>query len=115
MNRWWQGDDDERYWLEATDREDIGVDLKAPEADGSGRESWRYTLFKEAQPGDVVLHYDKRAARSGIVGWSFVSGPWRSAPIVWAARGSYAREKGTQPHERPGFVVPLEGFQSLAA
>jgi hypothetical protein len=56
----------------------------------------------------VVLHYDKRAATNGIVGWSLVSGPWQSAPIVWGARGTYARDKGTQPRERPGFVIPLE-------
>jgi hypothetical protein len=113
MIRWWDGKHDERYWLEATDRPDIGADLKAPETDDSGRENWRYSLFKEARVGDVVLHYDKRAATNGIVGWSLVSGPWRSAPIVWGARGSYAREKGTQPHERPGFVIPLERFQRL--
>jgi predicted HNH restriction endonuclease len=113
MNHWWVGTEGERYWLEATDRVDIGTDLKAPEADDSGRANWRYSLFKEAQPGDVVLHYDKRPASSGIVGWSIVSGKWQPAPIIWAARGTYARDKGTQPHERPGFRVPLEGFQKL--
>ena len=35
-DRWWQNKPDERYWLEATDREDIGADLKAPDADASG-------------------------------------------------------------------------------
>ena len=29
-NRWWDGQADERYWLEATDRTDIGADLRAP-------------------------------------------------------------------------------------
>jgi hypothetical protein len=111
MARWWDGNPEERYWLEATDRPDIGADLKAPETDDSGRENWRYSLFKETQVGDVVLHYDKRV--DGILGWSLVTGPWRSAPIVWAARGSYARRKGTQPYERPGFVIPLEHFQRL--
>jgi hypothetical protein len=115
MARWWDGDHEERYWLETTDRPDIGADLKAPETDDSGRVNWRHSLFKETHVGDVVLHYDKRAETNGIVGWSFVSGPWQSAPIVWAARGTYAREKGTQPHERPGFVVPLERFQRLSA
>ena len=44
--RWWQSKAGERYWLEATDREDIGADLKAPDAEASGRDNWRYTLFR---------------------------------------------------------------------
>jgi len=36
--------DDERYRLEATDREDLGADLNAPLYDDSGKENWRYTL-----------------------------------------------------------------------
>jgi 5-methylcytosine-specific restriction enzyme A len=111
---WWERDQRERFWLEATDRADIGADLKAPETDDSGQANWRYTLLKNAQPGDVVLHYDKRPGSNGIVGWSVVSGRWRREPIVWAARGTYARGKRTRPTERPGFVVPLEGFQRLS-
>lgn len=114
MNRWWLNLAAERYWLEATDRDDIGVDLHAPETDESGKPNWRYTLFKEAQIGDVVLHYDKRSEENGIVGWSVVAGPPVSAPITWAARGSYAREKGIKPHERPGFIVPLNNLQKLS-
>jgi 5-methylcytosine-specific restriction protein A len=115
MNRWWLQGADERFWLEATDRTDLGSDLRAPATDDSGRDNWRYSLFKHARVGDVVLHYDKRPASNGVVGWSRVSGPWRSQPIVWAARGSYARDKGTQPHERPGFLVPLADFHRLPA
>src|SRR5262245_3424625 len=107
MNRWWSQHPEQRYWLEATDREDIGADLHAPELDESGKENWRYSLFKEAHVGDIVLHYDKRSGAKGIVGWSVVSGPPGAKPIVWAARGTYARDKGVKPHERPGFVVPL--------
>ena len=86
--RWWDSDPTECFWLEATDRDDIGADLKAPETDDSGAGNWRYTLFKETRPGDIVLHYNKRAG--GIVGYSTVAGPWTPAPIIWAARGSYA-------------------------
>src|SRR5262245_41443890 len=113
MNRWWSQQPGERYWLEATDREDIGADLRAPETDESGRDNWRYTLFKDAQVGDVVLHYDKHPSSRGIVGWSSVTGRPSIAPIAWAARGSYARDKGIKPHERPGFLVPLAEFHKL--
>ena len=36
MNRWWLNQADERYWLESTDREDLGADLNAPLYDDSG-------------------------------------------------------------------------------
>ncbi len=58
---WWSEDPQERYWLEATDREDIGTDLRAPLTDSGGRPNWRYTLFREARPGDIVFHYNGRA------------------------------------------------------
>jgi len=115
MNQWWSQHPAERYWLEATDREDIGADLRAPETDESGRDNWRYSLFKDAQIGDVVLHYDKRPSSNGIVGWSLVSDRPFAAPIVWAARGTYARDKHVKPRERPGFVIPLAGFHKLSA
>ena len=113
MSRWWALQPEERYWLEATDREDIGADLHAPEADESGQDNWRYSLFKEAKVGDIVLHYDKRPGSSAIVGWSVVAGPPIDKPTVWAARGTYARGKGIKPHERPGFMVPVANFQKL--
>jgi hypothetical protein len=43
VDRWWQDKPGERYWLEATDREDIGADLKAPDEDAGGRDN---TLFR---------------------------------------------------------------------
>lgn len=111
--KWWQKDSSERFWLEATDRTDIGADLHAPELDEGGKANWRYTLFKEATPGDIVFHYDKNDGANGIVGFSVIEGDWQPRLVTWAARGTYSRNKGTTPHERPGFEVPLRGFQHL--
>jgi len=86
MNDWWAKWPDQRFWLEATDRTDIGADLRAPDVDESGAENWRYTLFKAASPGDIVLHYDSRSEPNGIIGWSIVAGKPRSANITWRAR-----------------------------
>ncbi|MFJ6023552.1 hypothetical protein ACIQC9_02985 [Brevundimonas sp. NPDC092305] len=110
---WWKDRPEERFWLESTDRADIGADLRAPLADDAGRDNWRYTLFRSARPGDVVFHYDKRKA--AVVAASRVSGPSVPAPIVWAARGSYARERGAKPTELPGYKVPLEDYTELGA
>lgn len=112
-DRWWAGMAEERFWLESTDREDLGVDLRAPLQDEAGRDNWRYTLFREAQVGDIVFHYDKRA--SAITAASRIAGPPVSAPIVWAARGSYARERGAEPAVLPGYRMPLTDYQPLSA
>jgi predicted HNH restriction endonuclease len=111
---WWDGDASERFWLEATDRDDIGSDLRAPLQDESGRDNWRYTLFRRARIGDVVLHYDKRQASNAIVAASVIAGIAYDHDITWAARGTYARAKGIQPHEQAGYRIPLSGLQRLA-
>jgi hypothetical protein len=108
---WWRANATERFWLESTDRTDVGVDLRAPERDESGKANWRYTLFKDAQVGDLVFHYHK--PHEAIIGASRISGPWFARPIVWAARGTFARAKGVKPHQRPGYVVPLSDYTPL--
>lgn len=110
---WWRDVPAERYWLESTDRMDLGADLRAPELDESGRENWRYSLFKLSRPGDVVYHYHK--PQDAIIAVSRVQGEWKSKSIVWGARGTFARAKGVRPHERPGYSVPLTDFRMLAS
>jgi hypothetical protein len=107
---WWSADPRERFWLEVTGRLDVGADLKFPQTNDVGEEYWGYTLFLDAVPGDVVFHYDKKR---GIVGRSIIAGPAVRRPIVWAAKGTSARDKGTVPYERPGWVVPLENHLHL--
>ena len=74
MHEWWDKWPDQKFWLEATDREDIGADLRAPELDESGKDNWRYTLFKATKPDNIVLHYNSRTEPNGIVGWSDIAG-----------------------------------------
>lgn len=112
-NRWWELLEGERYWLETTDRDDIGTDLKAPRLDESGRENWRYSLVKELRPGDVVLHYSK--SESAIIGHSRVVAEAHEANLVWGARGTFARTKGVEPYERPGWRVPIASFVRLSS
>ncbi|MBM7774631.1 hypothetical protein JOD54_004835 [Actinokineospora baliensis] len=40
INTWWDGDPDERYWLEITDRPDVGTDLNCLQRNGSGKQYW---------------------------------------------------------------------------
>jgi len=104
--RWWNSDPRERYWIEVTNRSDIGANLKFPKADETGKENRNYALFLDAVPGDIVFHYDGK--NKAIVGRSIIAGPAVSKSIHWAARGTSARGKGTTPYDRPGWVIPLE-------
>jgi len=72
MIHWWSRWADQHFGLEATDRADIGLDLRALEADESGKEN--YTLFKAANLDDMVLHDDGRSEPNGIVGGSTYRG-----------------------------------------
>lgn len=111
MNRWWDNDPTERFWLEITDRPDLGVDLRAPQTGDSGAPQWSYSLVTEAESGDVVFHYSKRS--SAIVAWSVIDGDYWAEDIVWASHGTVAREAGVEPYRRPGWRRSLRGFSAL--
>ena len=112
MNRWWLNQDDERYWLESTDREDLGADLNAPLYDDSGKENWRYTLLRALNLGDVIFHYHK--LHQAIVSRSVVATLAAETTVIWGARGTSARQKGTTPYQRPGLKVLLKDYEDLS-
>jgi hypothetical protein len=99
------------YWLEITDRPDIGVDLKIPQTDERGDPYWSYSLIHEVSQGDLVLHYRKQD--HAIVGISRAIGSVSTAPIIWAAHGTASRNKGSSPINRPGWLLPLTDFRAL--
>jgi hypothetical protein len=106
VNQWWRDDPAEIYFLETTDRSDIGVDLRAPVEDDAHHAHHAYALVPHVRPGDIIFHYRKPV---GIVGWSRAAGaPFRS-DIVWGARGRVAQKAGVKPYNRPRWSVPLEG------
>jgi hypothetical protein len=73
---------------------------------------WRYGLFRETRPGDIIFHYDVR--EKAITSCSCVAGPESRRPIIWAARGSSARRRGAVPQELPGYSVPLADHRDLS-
>ncbi|QIK65621.1 DUF3883 domain-containing protein [Nocardioides sp. HDW12B] len=111
---WWSGHTSERYWMEITDRHDVGADLFAPTLDGGGRPYWGYELITHVRPGDVVLHWHKTMYGEGaVVGWSRATGAYEDTDISWQARGTVGRASGNL-HSRPAWRMPLEGFVFLA-
>jgi hypothetical protein len=108
VNIWWADNPAERYFLETTDRSDVGVDLKAPQATDKGQANHpSYVLIKEVRPGDVVLHYHLPSRRIAL--WSRVASRPFEEDIVWGAHGVVARKAGVEPYRRPGWRVLLEG------
>ena len=91
---WWDGNPEEKYWMENTYRSDIGSNLKAPQKSDTGKNFWGYNFLKLMKPGDVVLHYD--ANLKSITHFSIVESQYSENEIEWKARGSYARERGSQ-------------------
>jgi hypothetical protein len=108
INRWWDDDPDQIYWMEITGRDDLGANLAAPQTDERGAEYVGYNLVNEVGHGDVVFHFHRGLRQ--IVAWSrAVGGPY-TGTIVWAARGTSFRQRGGgRPYERPGWFFNLEG------
>lgn len=109
--RWWHLRNEERYWLEVTDRPDIGVNLKAPRTNEKGKDFWSYSFIQEVKPGDLIFHYDKNL--QAIVARSVATGRTWTDLITWGARGTYARAAGIEPHLRDGHYLGLEGYSPL--
>lgn len=113
LNSWWSGDPAERYWMEITDRETVGIDVNAPQLDGSGKPHWSYTLVTEAQPGDIVLHWHKHdAGEPALIGWSEVTGPLTADSLTWLARGTRGRARGAAKTV-PSYTNDCGGFTPL--
>jgi Domain of unknown function (DUF3883) len=113
LNTWWSSDRRQRYWMEITDRADLGANLHAPQTDGSGKDHWSYTLVTAVRPGDVVLHWHKTLlGRPGIVGYSVAAADPVTDQIVWNAHGTYGRARAGTPR-RPAWRVDLADFTRI--
>jgi len=65
---WWDGDADERYWMEITDRPDIGTDLHCPQRDTGEHANPGYSTILLVRNGDIRLPLrPKRPGRYGVV------------------------------------------------
>jgi len=91
---WWSSDPSERYWLETTERHDIGGELWAPKPGAPFQK-----LVSQVQVGDVVLHYSTN--QQAIVGYSVAVGPLQEEVREWrGVRG-------------PQWVMPVGEFRLL--
>lgn len=113
INRWWRTFPSERYWLEVTDRADLGIDLNAPQRREGDQEYYGYSLIYEISEGDAVFHYHK--GNKAVVAVSRATGGVWVDTVLWGARGTFARNNGIQPYKRPGWRLGLDAFQALSS
>lgn len=98
--------------METTDRDDLGIDLNAPDLTEQGREHWSYGFVREVRDGDVVLHYRARPVNA-ITAWSRATGePYRDQ-VFWGAHGQASGRGPVAPYWRRGWRRPLDGPYGL--
>jgi hypothetical protein len=112
INAWWQDDPSEVFWLEITDRVDIGVDLHAPQRDASGARTPGYSLIWWVAPGDIVFHYDRN--QRAIVSWSRAVGQVEEAAVIWLSHRAATRRRIGGASPQPGWWLDLEGPYPLS-
>src|SRR5205085_653813 len=103
----WYGNPNEIYWLEITDRPDIGIDLHCPQEDAAGHASPGYSLINEVNRNDIVFHYDRNAR--AIPSWSRAVGDVVERPTVWLSHRGETRRRVGVAVEQPGWYLDLEG------
>ncbi len=113
LKTWWDADLAQRYWLEITDRDDLGADLVAPQLDHADRPYWSYELVTQVRSGDVVLHWSKRGSENkAIVGWSIARGAPFESTLRW--RSHVADVEIAEPNgPRPAWQIELEDYTAL--
>ena len=97
-----------RFWLEITDRADVGANLNAPLYDKNGHPNWTYDFVQEIKEGDKVFHYKG----SAIVGVSRATGQAWFDDVIWAARGSASRSARIRAAPAAGAVCGARRIRS---
>jgi hypothetical protein len=107
INHWWAGDARQRFWLETTDRTDIGVDLHCPQRDSRGRHTPGFSLIWCVEPDDMVFHYDLN--QHAITAWSRAAGHVTEAPTIWLSHRAATRRRLQKEQAQPGWWLDLDG------
>jgi hypothetical protein len=107
INDWWADDSRQRFWLEITDRPDVGIDLHCPQRDATGNRTPGYSLIWCVRVDDIVFHYEK--GKRAITGWSRAAGPVTEAPTVWLSHRGATRRRLLQERAQPGWWLDLDG------
>ncbi len=107
LNTWWRYDPGQRFWLEITDRPDIGTDLHCPQRDSAGRRSPGFSLIWQVSLGDIIFHYDLNYG--AITSWSRAAGQVCEALTLWRPHRTATRRRVRTVRPQPGWWLDLDG------
>ena len=111
--RWWAGQPAEIFWLEITDREDLGVDLNAPAEREGGTDYWKCTRSCSCPRGrcrPALSDPPKERAHALVT----CRGPALPGRGALGAHGQAGGRGPVAPYLRPGWRHPLDGPYELA-
>lgn len=112
-NPWWESDPRQRFWIEITNREDLGEDLLSPKVGRGGRPTPGYESMVHVRPGDIVFHYWQQSGQEpAIVSFSQAIGPAITSSITWRPHGKNAGQ--LKPVKSTAWQVPLGGMTDLS-
>ena len=100
MNEWWSLYPNQTFWVEITDRSDLGKNIIAPQRAQSGKSTPGYDLLNYVHEGDVVFHWWRKPSNSdnrGFYGYSEIVGQMQEGSIPWKSRGRYAANEKAGP------------------
>jgi len=100
MADWWEGDPEECYWAEITDRPDLGENLWAPK-----KNVWHYSLLTSVKPGDIVFHYQNER----FVSASVAGAPLEERRKVWVPHKIAPGNRSILEEPRLVWQLPLHG------
>ncbi|MDE0545520.1 hypothetical protein [Microbacterium sp. C7(2022)] len=115
INVWWAPSAEERYWMIAPSRGEVGEFLRAPQSSDDRRFEWSHELVRHTSPGDTLFVWDRTLPEPGIAAWGRVLGPLEE---VTATRRGVAmphwqmRISDTLPLARP---ITLRDFRRIGA
>jgi hypothetical protein len=114
MNEWWSSNPNQKFWVEITDRSDLGKNIIAPRRAQSGKSTPGYDLLNYVHEGDLIFHWWRKPSNSdnrGFYGYSEVVGQMQEGSIPWKSRGRYAVNETTGP--KPAKYWNLSNFSEF--
>lgn len=114
MNQWWSSQPNQRFWVEITDRVDLGKNIIAPQRAQAGKNTPGYELLNYVQEGDIIFHWWRKPTSSadrGFYGYSEVVGTLQEGIIPWKSRGRYSESEVVGP--KPAKYWNLTNFSEF--
>lgn len=88
INEWWIDDSSQKFWMEITDRGDIGGALLAPQVADHAKPKWGHELVRFVRADDVVLHWFASHRQRAPIAYSRVARPPSTTTMVHRSRGT---------------------------